>query len=97
MQSDDYKHGFFDVLGQLTTVGKVTETTFKNQFNKMKSSNGTYYPTVIAEKSTGDSEKIIGTATLVIERKFIHNCAKRGIIEEVIVSDLYRGKSLGRL
>jgi hypothetical protein len=54
LQSDDFKHGFFDVLGQLTTVGKVTETTFKSQFMKMKSSDGTYYPTVMVDKSTGD-------------------------------------------
>ena len=97
LQSDDYKHGFFDVLGQLTTVGKVTETTFKKQFNKMKSSNGTYYPTVITEKSTGDSEKIIGTATLVIERKFIHNCATRGLIEDVVISEKYQDRGLGKL
>ena len=97
LQSDDYKHGFFDVLGQLTTVGKVTETTFKKQFNKMKSSNGTYYPTVITDKSTGDSEKIIGTATLVIERKFIHNCATRGLIEDVVISEKYQDRGLGKL
>ena len=97
LQSDDYKHGFFDVLGQLTTVGKVTETTFKNQFSKMKSSNSTYYPTVIADKSEGDSEKIIGTATLVIERKFIHNCAIRGLIEDVVISEKYQDRGLGKL
>ena len=56
LQSDDFENGFFDVLEELTTtVGKVTETEFKSQFNKMKSSNGTYYPTVIVDKSTGDS------------------------------------------
>ena len=55
LQSDDFENGFFDVLEELTTtVGKVTETEFKSQFNKMKSSNGTYYPTVIVDKSTGN-------------------------------------------
>lgn len=34
---------------------------------------------------------------MIVERKFIHKCANRGIIEEVIVSDQYRGKSLGKL
>ena len=54
LQSDDFKHGFFEVLGQLTSIGKVTETSFKSQFKKMKSSNGTYYPTVMVDHSTGD-------------------------------------------
>ena len=54
LQSDDFNHGFFEVLGQLTSIGKVTETSFKSQFKKMKSSNGTYYPTVMVDHSTGD-------------------------------------------
>ena len=49
----------------------------------MKSSNGTYYQTVLVEKSDNKSEQIIGSATLVIERKFIHNCATRGLIEGI--------------
>lgn len=97
LQSNDYNLGFLDVLKQLTSVGDITEPNFKNQFNKMKSSNGTYYLTVIVDKSDANQEKIIGAATLIIERKFIHNCANRGLIEDVIVSDEYRGKKLGQL
>ena len=95
LQSDDFENGFFDVLEQLTTtVGKVTETEFKSQFNKMKSSNETYYPTVIVDKSSG---KIVCTATLVIERKFIHNCATRGLIEDVVTIKQYQNRGLGKL
>ena len=85
------------------------------------------------------TDKIVGAATLIKERKFIHKCAnvrlllyllnflilktiflynynyliicsiniiefrflfhnlQRGIIEDVVISDQYRGKSLGKL
>jgi len=94
LQSDDYNRGYIELLKQLTSVGDVTELDFKERFRELKSSNETYYHTVIVDSST---DQIVGSATLIKERKFIHKCANRGIIEEVIVSDKYRGKSLGKL
>lgn len=41
----------------------------------MKAS-GDYYVIVIEDKNTG---KVIGSATLVTEQKFIHDCALVGI------------------
>ena len=80
LQSNDYKLGFIDVLKQLTSVGNITESDFRDQFHKMKSSNGTYYHTVIVDKSDASHEKIIGSATIIIERKFIHDCANVRIV-----------------
>eukprot|EP00093_Oithona_nana_P005720 05720.XXX_318127_319005_1 [CDS] Oithona nana genome sequencing. len=94
LQSDDFNRGYLELLKQLTSVGDVTQAEFKERFLLMKSCQGTYYNTVIVDKET---DCIIGAASLIVERKFIHHCANRGIIEEVIVSDDYRGKSLGRL
>lgn len=94
LQSDDFNRGYLELLKQLTSVGDVTQAEFKERFLLMKSCQGTYYNTVIVDKET---DRIIGAASLIVERKFIHHCANRGIIEEVIVSDDYRGKSLGRL
>lgn len=94
LQSDDFSRGFIDLLKQLTSVGNVSESDFTDRFLEMKNSNETYYNTVIVDSET---DKIVGAATLIKERKFIHKCANRGIIEEVIISDQYRGKSLGKL
>lgn len=55
---------------------------------------GDYYITVIEDTR---SNKIIGSATLVIESKFIHGCGIRGRLEDVVVDDTYRGKQLGKL
>merc|ERR1711971_1180122 len=37
------------------------------------------------------------SATLVRERKFIHSCGSVGRLEDVVVSDDYRGRQLGKL
>lgn len=55
---------------------------------------GDYYVTVIEDLR---SSKVIGAATLVIERKFIHSTGIRGRLEDVVVDDTYRGKQLGKL
>lgn len=42
-----------------------------------------------------DKQKIIATATLLIELKLIRNCSKSGHIEDVVVDSGYRGLRLG--
>ncbi|PKU27159.1 glucosamine 6-phosphate n-acetyltransferase [Limosa lapponica baueri] len=64
--------GFFKVLGQLTETGVVSPEQFIKTFEHMKRS-GDYYVTVIEDTNLG---QIVATATLVIEHKFTHSCAK---------------------
>ncbi|XP_015227067.1 glucosamine 6-phosphate N-acetyltransferase [Cyprinodon tularosa] len=89
----DFNKGFFEVLSQLTKTGDVTPEQFVSKFKHMKTT-GDYYVVVVEDTNLG---QIIATATLIIEHKFIHSCAKRGRIEEVVVSDVCRGKQLGKL
>jgi glucosamine-phosphate N-acetyltransferase len=42
-----------------------------------------------------EKQKIIATATLLTEFKFIRNCGKCGHIEDVVVDSTYRGLRLG--
>ncbi|CAG5127124.1 unnamed protein product [Candidula unifasciata] len=91
---EDYDKGYLDLLKQLTTVGDVTREEFVDRFQKMKACPDTYYIVVIEDLKSG---QIIGSATLVKEQKFIHHLSSRGRVEDVIVSDLYRGKELGKL
>ncbi|XP_064536265.1 probable glucosamine 6-phosphate N-acetyltransferase isoform X1 [Drosophila montana] len=93
LKDTDYDRGFLQLLSQLTHVGNVTRTQFLTRFSQMKAS-GDYYVTVIEDTRKGE---IIGAASLIIERKFIHNCSVRGRLEDVVVNDTYRGKQLGKL
>jgi len=93
LQDGDYDRGFLKLLSQLTGVGQVSRSQFLNTFHKMKNS-GDYYVTVIEDTHKNE---IIGSATLVIEHKFIHECGLRARLEDVVVNDTYRGKQLGKL
>ena len=80
-------------MAQLTEVGNINREQFLNRFHMMKNT-GSYYIIVIEDANT---EKVVATATLVVEQKFIHNCAMRGRLEDVVVNSKYRGKHLGKL
>lgn len=83
----------FPILAQLTKIGDPTVETYNQRWTWMKNS-GVYYVIIIEDKSTG---KICGTGTLIVEHKFIHSCALRGRVEDVVVLDSYRGKGLGQM
>ncbi|CAG5134444.1 unnamed protein product [Candidula unifasciata] len=90
----DYEKGYLDLLKQLTAVGDVSKEDFIGRFSQMKSCEDTYFIVVIEDLKSG---QIIGSATLVKEQKFIHHVSSRGRVEDVIVSDLYRGQQLGKI
>jgi len=91
---NDYRRGYLNLLAQLTRVGDVSEQQFKETFQEMKSAKNRYFVTVIEDLT---SNQIIGTATLAIEKKFIHSAGLRGRLEDVVISNEYRGKQLGKL
>lgn len=93
LKDGDYDRGFLQLLSQLTAVGDVSRTQFLTRFSQMKAS-GDYFVTVIEDTRKNE---IIGAASLIIERKFIHGCAIRGRLEDVVVNNTYRGKQLGKL
>ncbi|XP_045143697.1 glucosamine 6-phosphate N-acetyltransferase isoform X2 [Echinops telfairi] len=68
----DLNRGFLKVLGQLTETGVVNPEQFMKSFEHMKKS-GDYYVTVVEDVALG---RIVATATLIVEHKFIHSCAK---------------------
>ena len=42
------------------------------------------------------NNKIVGTGTVILEKKIIHNFGKVGHIEDIVISQEYRGKGIGR-
>eukprot|EP01025_Chloroclados_australasicus_P017078 TRINITY_DN18701_c0_g1_i1.p1 TRINITY_DN18701_c0_g1~~TRINITY_DN18701_c0_g1_i1.p1 ORF type:complete len:164 (+),score=23.55 TRINITY_DN18701_c0_g1_i1:71-562(+) len=92
LEEADFDKGFLDVLKQLTTVGAISKEQFKKQFQFI--SNSPDYRIAVIEDQT--KTRIAGTAALIVERKFIHECGMVGHIEDVVVLTDYRGKKLGQ-
>ncbi|CAJ0920155.1 unnamed protein product, partial [Mesorhabditis belari] len=91
----DYDKGFLSLLSQLTRVGDVTRENFVTRFRTMADTRPTsYYVVVIEETST---HQLVGSATLVLEWKFIHAAGARARIEDVVIRHDMRGRKLGAL
>jgi len=93
LRAGDFRLGFLQLLAQLTSVGEVSEDQWQRRFSDMKRKSGTYNVMVLEDT---DTKQIIGAATLLVEEKFIHKCSQVGRIEDVVVSDQYRGRQLGK-
>ncbi|KAK2710104.1 probable glucosamine 6-phosphate N-acetyltransferase [Artemia franciscana] len=90
----DFSKGYLKLLQELTTVGEISQKQFEAQFDKMKLTSDGYFIIVIEHVPT---QTIVGSSSLVIEHKFIRNCAKRARLEDVVVSSNQRGKQLGKI
>ncbi|KAF2745855.1 glucosamine 6-phosphate N-acetyltransferas-like protein [Sporormia fimetaria CBS 119925] len=91
LQRGDYTKGFLDVLKGLTTVGEVSEEKWNERCEWMWRHNDSYFIICVEDAQS----RIVGTGTLVVERKFIHELGMVGHIEDIAVSTDQRGKKLG--
>ena len=85
----DIENGFLETLDRLRKASDLDKEIGKNILRKIIS-NPDYIIKVVEENG-----KIIGSATLFIEQKFIHNGGKVGHIEDVVVSKEYEGRGIG--
>ncbi|KAA8651007.1 hypothetical protein EYZ11_004302 [Aspergillus tanneri] len=91
LEREDYTRGFLDCLSDLTWVGGYSEKEFYERYDWLATSGKDWYYNVVID----DGQRIVGTATMIVERKFIHNRGIIGHIEEVVVSKDQQGKRLG--
>eukprot|EP00873_Tetraselmis_striata_P029832 jgi/Tetstr1/450096/TSEL_037141.t1 len=93
LEQSDYAKGYLQLLSSLTTVGDVSEAQFSERFRELEARKPDYRIAVIEDTA---KSQIIAAATLLIERKFIHQCGSVGHIEDVVVDPGYRGQRLGQ-
>ncbi|KAL4924778.1 glucosamine 6-phosphate N-acetyltransferase [Aspergillus undulatus] len=91
MRRSDYHRGYLDVLRILTTVGDVSEEAWNKRYDWIASRNDEYYLLVIVD----ESDKVVATGSLIVERKFIHSLGMVGHIEDIAVEKGQQGKKLG--
>jgi glucosamine-phosphate N-acetyltransferase len=94
LSSEDYHLGYLHLLEQLTTVGADT-ITFEQFDEHLKNINS--YIHIMKEINDDKTVSIVGSGTLIIEKKFIHNMASVGHIEDIVIDKKCRGKGYGKL
>ena len=80
LSKSDFENNFLKILAQLTKVGEMSKAVFDARFDQMKASK-CYFVFVVTDSNSDDI--VIATATLILEQKFIRQCALKGRVEEV--------------
>lgn len=90
LKSEDYDNGFIDCLEELTVVGDVTKAMFLQRFEERKK-QGILTVVAVCNKTS----KILGTASMFYEPKFIHKCSLKAYIEDVSVAPFAQKRGIG--
>ena len=89
IEEDDLERGFLETLDFLRNASSLDKTKAKEILKKIKQNANHIIHVAI------DGKKIVGTTTLFIEQKFIHDGGLVGHIEDVVVRKDYEGKGIG--
>ena len=89
IEEDDLENGFLETLDFLRNASDLDKNKANEILKKIKQN-----PNHIIHVAT-DGEKIVGSTTLLIEQKFIHDGGLVGHIEDVVVRKDYEGKGIG--
>ena len=89
IEEDDLENGFLETLDFLRNTSGLDKNNAKEILKRIKQNpNHIIYVAI-------DDKKIIGSTTLLIEQKFIHDGGLVGHIEDVVVRKDYERKGIG--
>ena len=89
IEENDLEKGFLESLDFLRKASDIDKNKAKEILKKIKQN-----PNHIIHVAVDDN-KIVGSTTLFIEQKFIHDGGLVGHIEDVVVRKDYEGKGIG--
>ena len=89
IEEDDLEKGFLETLDFLRKASDINKNKAKEILKKIKQNPNHIIHVAI------DDKKIVGSTTLLIEQKFIHDGGLVGHIEDVVVRKDYEGKGIG--
>ncbi len=88
LEESDYHKNYLQLLSQLTQVGNITQEEFSNILAKIQSQIWVFEDTT--------TNKIVASASIFLEQKFIHGGGIVAHLEDVVVDQSYRGAQLGK-
>ena len=89
IEEGDLENGFLETLDFLRNASGLDKNKAREILKKIKQN-----PNHIIHVATND-KKIVGSTTLFIEQKFIHDGGLVGHIEDVVVRKDYEGQGIG--
>ena len=89
IEEDDLENGFLETLDFLRNASDLDKNKANEILKKIKQNPNHIIHVAI------DGNKIVGSTTLFIEQKFIHDGGFVGHIEDVVVRKDYEGKGIG--
>lgn len=92
LSKDDYDSNYFLLLKQLTSIDpdKMDYGMFSRFVEKLNENH------IIKLIKVKETKKVVGSITVLIEEKLIHNFGKVAHIEDVVVDESMRGFGLGK-
>ncbi|KAI5238690.1 hypothetical protein E4T43_07242 [Aureobasidium subglaciale] len=93
LQRSDYARGFLTCLSDLTWIGEVDQKSFEERFDWLASVGRDWNYCIVID----DGDKIVATATMIVDRKFIQNLTTVAHVEDVSVSATHQRRGLGFL
>ena len=89
IEEGDLEKGFLETLDFLRKSSDIDKNKAKEILKKIKQNQNHIIHVAV------DDNKIVGSTTLLIEQKFIHDGGLVGHIEDVVVRKDYEGKGIG--
>lgn len=91
VNASDYFNGHLELYKQLTIINpdEMSEESYKKFIDSLNNEHMIFVVWSLEDK------KIVGTGTILIETKLIHNFGKVCHIEDVVVDKEHRGKGIG--
>ena len=91
IEEGDLENGFLETLDFLRNASELDKNKTKEILKKIKQNPNHIIHVAI------DDKNIVGSTTLLIEQKFIHDGGLVGHIEDVVVRKDYEGKGIGMM
>ena len=89
IEEGDLEKGFLETLDFLRKASDIDKNKAKEILKKIQQNSNHIIRVAV------DDNKIVGSTTLLIEQKFIHDGGLVGHIEDVVVRKDYEGKGIG--